>query len=173
MSDSNVSRNSVSVQLISQQVALQFPLPNMLRLGSHPGSGLILCKRHHAELVGWGSAVGGLFDAEVRDIIPLGEPTWICPDSFQARQHAYAVRVRWLKFMQQLTANPVPLQRAFKILYHLEKYFGIQAVQQLSNEVLGQLVGVLPETIAIARQSRKISALQQAPLRSKKVSAPR
>ncbi|NES93932.1 MAG: hypothetical protein F6K32_01595 [Desertifilum sp. SIO1I2] len=161
MSHSHVSRRCVSLQIVPQQLTLQFPLPTMMQLGNTVGSGLILGKQHYAELVGWGSAVGGVFDVDVRYAIALGQPNWVRPETFQARQEAYTTRVHWLKLVQKLTLNPVPLRRAFGIFYYLEKYFGIQAAQQVPDEVLGQLVGVLPETIAIARKSRNLPPAPQ------------
>ncbi|MCD8488311.1 MAG: hypothetical protein LRZ84_16640 [Desertifilum sp.] len=83
MSHSYVSRRCVSLQVVPQQLTLQFPLPTMMQLGNTVGSGLILGKQHYAELVGWGSAVGGLFDVDVRYAIALGQPNWVARKPFK------------------------------------------------------------------------------------------
>jgi hypothetical protein len=47
----------------------------------------------------------------------------------------------------------VPLQRAKNLLILLDKYFDPQIINQLPDEVLAQLVGVLPKTMSLVRQS--------------------
>jgi hypothetical protein len=52
------------------------------------------------------------------------------------------------------------LERAWMILLLLEKFFGLNAVQQISDEVIAQLVGVLPKTVTLARQKIKETQTQ-------------
>jgi hypothetical protein len=44
----------------------------------------------------------------------------------------------------------------------LDKYFDAQIIDPLSDEVLAQLVGVLPKTISMARQSMKFQKSKRA-----------
>lgn len=134
------------------QILPQFQSGKMLSLLPRSGSGLILCKSHHAELVGWGSAVGGICDLDVRKVIEIGTCVLVCPESHQDRKKAYLTRQKWLSLMQKVTSNSVPLRRAIGILRLVEKFFGLAVAIALPDEVLAQLVGVLPKTIAIARR---------------------
>lgn len=38
------------------------------------------------------------------------------------------------------------------ILVMLEKYFGVEAVSSISDDLLCQLIGILPKTVTMARQ---------------------
>jgi hypothetical protein len=51
----------------------------------------------------------------------------------------------------QIRDNPVPLQRAQKILNQLENYFDQETINQLPDEALALLVGVLPHMIKRVR----------------------
>jgi hypothetical protein len=51
----------------------------------------------------------------------------------------------------QITDNPLPLERAQKILNQLENYFDQETITQLPDEAFALLVGVLPHTIKRVR----------------------
>jgi len=138
---------------LKNSVLLQFQSGQMLRIGPRQGTGLILCKSHHAELAGWGAAVGGISDLDVRKVIPIGNFTLDYPESYEDRKKAYQRRKKWFEALMKMTSNPVPMQRAIGILHLLEKYFGLAKTINIPDEVLAQLVGVLPKKMAIARHS--------------------
>lgn len=135
------------------QIVPQFPLPTLFQVGNQLGSGLILCKRHHSELVGWGAAIGGLVDCDVRRVIPIGQVSWEPPQTHLARQKAYAIRRQWFSLTQKIASHPVSLQRAVSILRCLQRFFGTKVIIELPDEVIAELVGVCPSTVAIARQA--------------------
>ncbi len=135
----------------------------LLRIKGERGSALIICHRHHAELAGPGAAVGSLFDLDCHRTIPIGKIALVYPESRPERLKAYRIRQEWLRFTQKGMESHVPLQRAQNILILLTKYFGGGTVIQLPDEIVAQLVGVLPKTIQIARRSiqLKLEDLQQ------------
>lgn len=49
-------------------------------------------------------------------------------------------------------ASYIPLQRTQMILAMLEKYFGTEILSSIPDDILGQLIGVLPKTVCMARQ---------------------
>ncbi|MBE9227189.1 hypothetical protein IQ264_17305 [Phormidium sp. LEGE 05292] len=124
----------------------------MLQVDSRYRGGIILCKPHHAEFAGYGAAVGGSCDIDCNRVIPIGEVSLIHPESFPERQKAFIMRQRWFRFTQKAMESSVPLQRAYMILVMLEKYFGIEAANSISDDVLCQLIGVLSKTVSMARQ---------------------
>ena len=125
------------------------------RVYGKSGNAIIICHRHHAELAGPGAAVGGVFDVNCSRVIPVGKISIVYPDSHKERQKAYALRQRWILFTQQAMETWVPLQRANNLLTLLHTYFAPEIIDQLPDEVLAQLVGVLPKTIGMVRQSLK------------------
>ncbi|HEY9632763.1 MAG TPA: hypothetical protein V6D14_05125 [Coleofasciculaceae cyanobacterium] len=135
------------------EILSQLHSGQLLRVSSKPGNALIICHRHHAELAGSGAAVGGVFDVDCSRVIPVGKISIVYPESRIERQKAYAQRQQWIMFTQQAMESWVPLQRAKNLLILLHKYFSPQIINQLPDEVLAQLVGVLPKTMGIVRQS--------------------
>ncbi|MCL1471022.1 hypothetical protein [Argonema antarcticum] len=136
----------------STQVLTQLSSGQLLTIDPRRRGGLIVCKRHHAEFAGPGSAVGGVCDIDSSKVIPVGDLGLTHPESYQERQKAYAMRQKWFRFTQKAMESSVPLQRAQAILFLLDKYFGFETVNHLPDEVLGQLVGVLPKTMKMGRQ---------------------
>jgi hypothetical protein len=119
----------------------------------HKHNALIICKAFHAEFAGPGAAVGGPLDVESVGIVPIGNVSLLHPQTYEDRQNAYAKRMHWMRWLQQTTDNPIPLQRARVLLFSLEEFFSVEDVAPLPNDVLARLVGVLPQTIAMVRQS--------------------
>lgn len=124
----------------------------LLVVDSHRRNGLILVKQFHAEFAGPGAAVGGSFDLDCQQAIAVGNFCLVYPYSPEERQKAYGIRRHWVRLTEQITANPIPLQRAQIILTQFEQYFDSQTVAQLPDEALAGLVGVFPQTIRRARQ---------------------
>ncbi|MEC4982851.1 MAG: hypothetical protein SAJ37_13580 [Oscillatoria sp. PMC 1068.18] len=123
-----------------------------LRITSPRGSAVIICHSHHADLAGPGAAVGGMLDTDCRRVIPIGKLALQYPEISSDRQKAFKIRQRWIQAIQKVTLNPMPLQRAKILLVMLEKYCGLVSLQNVPDEVLAQLVGVLPQTMTAARQ---------------------
>lgn len=123
----------------------------LLQLDSKRRGALIICKRHHAELAGPGSAIGGFFDLDCVRLIPIGDVALIYPQSYPERQKAFLIRLRWMTRVQQVTAELTALKRAKLILDLLKKYFTSETVAKLPDEILAQLVGVLPRTVRMVR----------------------
>lgn len=112
---------------------------------------LIICKTFHAEFAGPGAAVGGPLDVESGGVVPIGDVVLLHPQDHQERQSAYAKRLHWMRWLQQITDNPLPAQRARILLFSLEEFFSADLVSQLPDDILARLVGVLPQTIAAVR----------------------
>lgn len=130
---------------------IPFDSNDLLVVNSRRRNGLILYKRYHAEFAGPGAAVGGLIDQDCKLALPLGNFSLIHPDSAEDRQRAYALRRQWIRLTRQITDNPVPVKRAQQILTQFEYYFDSETINQVPDEALALLVGVLPYTIRIAR----------------------
>jgi hypothetical protein len=137
------------------QVLSQLHTGQLLRVDAAHGSILIVCHRHHAEIVGPGAAVGGILDIDCRRVIPIGRVSLACPESHEERKKAFLLRQKWIHITQKVAAHPVPLKRAKAILTLLEQYCGLETTEQLPEDVLGQLVGVLPQTMVVARKDRR------------------
>lgn len=148
------------------EILTQLQSGQLLRVSGCRGNAIIICHRHHAELAGPGAAVGGVFDLDCSRVIPVGTISLVYPESRSVRQKAYALRQRWMLFTLQAMESYVPLQRATNFLGLLYKYFDPQIVEQLSDEVLAQLVGVLPKTINMVRYAHDVqpqSVVQASP----------
>lgn len=122
-------------------------------VNSRRRNGLVIYKQFHAEFAGPGAAVGSFFDVDCIKAIPVGDLSLIEPATHEERQKAYLIRRQWIRLTQQFTDNAVPLQRAQMILNQFENYFDPDTVAQLPDEALALLVGILPQTIRMARQS--------------------
>lgn len=125
----------------------------LLRVSASRGNAIIICHRHHSELAGPGAAVGGFLDLDCDRVITVGRISLVYPESPRERQQAYELRQRWLMITQCAMESWVPLKRAKRLIIILHKYFDRQPIEQLPDEVLAQLVGVLPKTMGLARQS--------------------
>ncbi|MEG3896015.1 MULTISPECIES: hypothetical protein [unclassified Microcoleus] len=124
----------------------------LLMVDSRRRNGLILIKRFHAEFAGPGAAVGGAFDVDSVQAIPVGDFCLVCPQSPEERQKAFGIRRHWVRLTEQLTAKQAALERAQMILIQFEQYFDSETVAQIPDRALALLVGVFPQTIRAARQ---------------------
>lgn len=134
-------------------ILAQLQSGQLLRVSGCRGNAIIICHRHHAELAGPGAAIGGVFDLNCSRVIPVGNISLVYPESRSERHKAYTLRQRWMLFTLHAMESYVPLQRATNFLCLLHQYFDPQIVEQLPDEVLAQLVGVLPKTISMVRQA--------------------
>ena len=124
----------------------------LLALSSHPPAGLILQKPFHAEFVGPGAAIGGMFDVQCVTLHTLGQAEFTVPESKEERQQAFERRVEDIAMIQTL-CDEVPLKRAIAILEMFrQQQFDLEEIRTIPHEVLAKLVGVLPGTIEMAWQ---------------------
>ena len=137
----------------AHNILTQLNSGQLLVVNSRRRNGLIIYKRFHAEFAGPGAAVGSFFDVDCQRTVPVGDLSLVHPENQEERQKAYLIRRQWIRLTQQLTDNPVPLQRAQMILNQFENYFGAETVAQLPDEAFALLVGVLPQTIRMMRRN--------------------
>ncbi|MBW4521094.1 MAG: hypothetical protein KME16_15525 [Scytolyngbya sp. HA4215-MV1] len=133
------------------EILTQINNGQLLMVNSRRKNGLIIYREYYAEFAGPGSAVGSLLDVDCQRVTPVGNLSLICPESAEDRQKAYLIRRQWIRLTQQITDNPVPLQRAQMILSQFENYFDAETVAQLPDEAFALMVGVLPQTIRMVR----------------------
>lgn len=119
-------------------------------------NGLIVYKKYHAEFIGPGAIVGGNFDLDAVDLIPVGNLSLIYPQNSQDRKQAYKMRRQWVRLTKQIIDNPNATERAQVILNQFEHWFDTETVSKLPDEAFALLVGVLPQTI---RKVRNIELL--------------
>lgn len=154
MTDQSLIRRPITQP---KEIINQLQNGQLLRLSGCRGNAIIICHRHHAEIAGPGAAVGGMFDIKCSRIIPLGKISIVYPETYSDRQKAYKLRQQWIRFTQNAMESSVPLQRAHNLLLSLYQYFDAPIIDQLPNEVLAPLVGVLPKTIGMMRQHLRSS----------------
>lgn len=135
------------------EILSQLKTGQLLRVKGTPGSALIICHPHHSELAGPGAAVGSVFDLKCHRVIPIGKVSIVYPETRIERKKAYALRQQWILFTQKAMDSWVPLQRGKRLLIMLYQYFDPQLIDELPDEVLARLVGVLPKTIRMVRQT--------------------
>jgi hypothetical protein len=116
-------------------------------------NGLIVYKKYHAEFIGPGAIVGGFFDLDAVNIIPVGNLSLVVPENSQERRQAYKMRRQWVRLTKQIIDNPEPTQRAQVILNQFEHWFDVGTVASLPDEAFALLVGVLPQTIRKVRNT--------------------
>jgi len=116
-------------------------------------NGLILYKRYHAEFAGPGAAVGGIFDQDCRQVIPVGDMNLLTPESTDERKRACLIRRQWAQLTMQITGHPTSAKRAQKILSQFEGFFDAETIAKIPDEAFALLVGVFPYTIQIIRNS--------------------
>ncbi|MEB3293126.1 MAG: hypothetical protein VKJ24_08190 [Synechococcales bacterium] len=125
----------------------------LLIINSRKRNGLILFKSFHAEFAGPGAAIGGMFDRDCRDILPVGDLSLLKAANDDERQKAYRIRRQWIRLTQQITDNPSPAERVKTILQQFNNYFETETVELLPNDAFALLVGVLPQTVGRIRRT--------------------
>jgi len=119
-------------------------------------NGLILYKTYHAEFAGPGAAIGGYFDRDAIDILPVGKLSLVTPKNSQEKINAYLIRRQWVRLTKQITDNPIARQRAQVILNQFENWFDASTASYLPDLAFAQLVGVLPATIHRVRHEPEV-----------------
>lgn len=154
MANEVMEHNQAAIELQdTDDILHRLTSEELLIVNSRRRNGLIICKRYYAEFAGPGAAVGGGFDMDCEQIIPVGELSLISPTNPEERQKAYLIRRQWIRLTHQLTDNAIPLQRAQMILNQFENYFGNEIIQQIPDEAFALLVGVLPHTVRSLRRA--------------------
>jgi hypothetical protein len=135
------------------QILAQLKAKELFIVNPRRKNGLIVCKKYHAEFAGPGAVIGGQFDADAIDVIPVGDLSLIYPQTSEERKHAYKMRRQWVRLTKQIIDNPIPAERAQVIINQFEHWFDPETVAQLTDEVFALLVGVLPQTIRKVRNA--------------------
>lgn len=135
-----------------KEILAQMHSQQRLIVNSRRRNGLIIYKRYHAEFAGPGAAVGGDFDKDCQRTLPVGNLSLIYPETADERQRAYLIRRQWIRLTTQITNDPVPVQRAQRILTQFQQYFDAETVARVPDDAFALLVGVLPQTIRRVRE---------------------
>lgn len=154
------------LELVASGLETVTETPQLLAVGEHKRSGLIICKAYHAEFAGPGAVVGTLVEQACVSIIAIGAPEIIPIGTHQQRQTAYSRRIQWMRWLQKIAEHPEPIQRAEKLFASFEEFFGAQALVGLPDQVLALLIGVLPSTIATVRSHYSLPEPLAEPLAS-------
>lgn len=143
--------NQTSQILVTSEVEAALSTQQLLAVGEHKRSGLIICKTHHAEFAGPGAIVGSPVEQACVSIIAIGAPEIVPIVTPKERQTAYSRRIQWIRWLQKITEHADATQRAEKLFASFEEFFGAPALMALSDEVLALLVGVMPSTVSAVR----------------------
>ena len=146
------NQNHIQIDRLLSRLKTQ----ELLIINPRRKNGLIVYKKYHAEFIGPGAIVGGCFDLDAVNIIPVGSLSLVCPQNSQDRKQAYKMRRQWVRLTKQIIDNPKATERAQVILNQFEHWFDIETVSKLPDEAFALLVGVLPQTI---RKVRNIELL--------------
>lgn len=123
-----------------------------LIVNSRRRNGVILQKPYYTEFAGPGAVIGGTFDRNCQELIPVGKLSLIRPKSLEDQHRACLIRRQWILLTKQLTENQDPQERARMLLNQFENYFDSASVAHLPDEIFAQLVGVFPSTMCQSRQ---------------------
>ena len=138
----------------SDEILQRIQSQELLMVNPRRKNGLIVYKKYHAEFAGPGAIVGGQFDPDVVEVIPVGNLSLIEPENSEARRTAYKMRRQWVRLTKQITDNPLPEERAQVILNQFENWFDSATVALIPDEAFALLVGVLPQTIRKVRNEQ-------------------
>ena len=138
----------------SDEILQRIQSQELLMVNPRRKNGLIVYKKYHAEFAGPGAIVGGQFDPDVVEVIPVGNLSLIEPENSEARRTAYKMRRQWVRLTKQITDNPLPEERAQVILNQFENWFDSETVALIPDEAFALLVGVLPQTIRKVRNEQ-------------------
>ncbi len=150
-----VNAQNLNHNLQTKEILTKLQSRELLIVNPRRKNGLIIYKKYHAEFAGPGAIVGGQFDLDTVNIIPVGKISLISPQNSEAKRRAYKMRRQWVKLTKQITDNPIPIERAQVILNQFEHWFDAETVEQLPDQAFALLVGVLPQTITKVRNSGK------------------
>ena len=148
-----VKEQSKEKKLQINQLLSRLRKSELLIVNPRRKNGLIVYKKYHAEFIGPGAIVGGNFDVDTVNIIPVGNLSLISPENSAERRQAYKMRRQWVRLTKQIIDNPKPTERAQVILNQFEHWFDTATVASLPDEAFALLVGVLPQTIRKVRNT--------------------
>ena len=137
----------------TKEILAQLQSQELLVINPRRKNGVIIYKKYHAEFAGPGAIIGGQFDLDAVEVIPVGKISLIYPQTSEAKRQAYKMRRQWVRLTKQITDNPIPTERAQVILNQFEHWFDAETVSQLPDRAFALLVGVLPQTISKVRKS--------------------
>lgn len=136
--------------------ALSISLPlSLLRSGQllalTPDSkgGLILQKQFHADWIPPGALLGGCYDLDCQRVYVAGKIRFYAPDSRHERAQSLQRRIDSIAELQDVINEPSSFRRAFRVLRHLSAFLSYRDMRQIPHELLAQLVGVNPSTVAL------------------------
>jgi hypothetical protein len=152
MLDTGISQNRVK----QSELLINITSGKVFKVNGSIGVALIICHPHYAEIVGRGGAVGGFRDLDTREVILIGNVSLTYLSNSADKLKSYQVREKWVEVTQKVTGDEVKdkldsLRRSRAILLMLERYCGLEAIAHVPDEILAQLVGVLPQTMKKAR----------------------
>ena len=124
---------------------------HLLIINPKKKNGLIIVKKYYSDFAGPGSIVGGCFDEDLKDVIPVGKLSLLEPSNHEQRQRAYLIRRQWVRLIKQITDNPIPHQRAQVILNQFEHWFDSETAANVNDDIFASMVGVFPDSITKAR----------------------
>lgn len=116
-------------------------------------NGIILYKPYHAEFAGPGAVIGGVFDTDVVEILPVGNLSLIEAQDTEEKKRSYLIRRQWIRLFTKILDNPEPIERGQVILNQFEHWFDAETAYNVSNYAFACLIGVLPQTIAQVRHT--------------------
>jgi len=126
----------------------------LLALAADCQGWLLIQKPYFAEFVGPGAAVGGSFDTRCTYVYVIGDVKFQAPATQAERRQAYQQRIHYIEKLQAIAAEPSPLSRACSMIHQLYEWCGLEEVNRIPSELIALLIGVLPSTVATARQKR-------------------
>ena len=154
-SNRRVNAQNLNHNLQTKEILAKLQSQELLVINPRRKNGLIIYKKYHAEFAGPGAVVGGQFDLDATELIPVGKISLIYPQNSEAKRRAYKMRRQWVRLTKQITDNPIPIERAQLILNQFEHWFDTETVAKLPDRAFALLVGVLPQTIMKVRNSRQ------------------
>lgn len=128
---------------------------NIFQLAPECQGGLIIEKQFYSDFAGPGAAIGGQFDAACVAIYPVGAIQVRSLTSRQERFQALQIRIAYAERLGKIASLQVPLRRGGLIVEQLSKWLPHQSVEAIADELIAQLVGILPTTVRLSKRSQK------------------
>ena len=100
-----VNEQNTDNQFQLDQLQSRLKAQELLIVNPRRKNGLIVYQKYHAEFAGPGAIVGGQFDVNVVEIIPVGKLSIVTPQNSQDRKQAYKMRRQWVRLTKQIIDN--------------------------------------------------------------------
>ena len=149
-----MTQNFVSSSISRVELVNELSSNKHLIINPRRKNGIIIYKPYHSEFAGPGSAIGGIFDLNVVDVLFVGKLSLIEVNNSEELQRSYLIRRQWTRLLIKILENPDGIQRAQVILNQFEHWFDSETASNVSNYAFATLIGVLPQTIAKVRNTR-------------------